>query len=42
MGKELFPDFIKEHYEIHEWKHAIAILKNDFVDEWSDIILMWL
>ncbi|WP_342170037.1 BglII/BstYI family type II restriction endonuclease [Rickettsia endosymbiont of Seladonia tumulorum] len=38
MGKELFPDFIKEHYEIHEWKHAIAILKNDFVDEWSDII----
>ena len=38
MGKELFPDFIKEHYEIHEWKHAVAILKNDFVDEWNDII----
>lgn len=38
MGKELFPNFIKEHYEIHEWKHATAILKNDFVDEWDDII----
>lgn len=38
MGTELFPDFIKENYEIHEWKHAVAILKNDFPAEWKDIL----
>lgn len=38
MGIELFPDFIKENYELHEWKHATAILKNDFPQEWQDII----
>jgi len=31
MGTELLPTFITEHYEIHEWKHACAILKNDFL-----------
>lgn len=25
-------------YEIHEWKHACAVLKGDFPDEWNDII----
>src|SRR5579872_1054842 len=38
MGLELFDDFIRNHYEIHEWKHATAILKNDFPEEWQDII----
>ncbi len=38
MGTELLPTFITEHYEIHEWKHACAILKNDFPDEWEDLI----
>jgi Restriction endonuclease BglII len=33
-----FPQFIRDHYEIHEWKHASAILSNDFPKEWQDII----
>lgn len=40
MGTELLPDFISEHYEVHEWKHACAILKNDFPDEWNDLVEM--
>ncbi len=38
MGLELLPKEITEKYEIHEWKHACAILKNDFPNEWNDII----
>lgn len=37
MGTNLFSDFIKKHYEIHEWKHACAILANDFPSEWKDL-----
>jgi hypothetical protein len=40
MGTELLPAFITEHYEVHEWKHACAILKNDFPQEWEDLIAM--
>ena len=32
------PPFIRDHYEIHESKHACAILKHDFPGEWSDIL----
>jgi hypothetical protein len=38
MPVDDFPDDIKEKYELHEWKHATAILQNDFPDEWNDII----
>ena len=38
MGTELLPEFIRSNYEVHEWKHACAILKQDFHDEWNDII----
>jgi hypothetical protein len=38
VGTELLPDFIKENYECHEWKHAAAILKGDFPQEWQEII----
>jgi hypothetical protein len=38
MGIELLPEFIREHYEVHEWKHACAILKHDFPGEWEDIV----
>jgi hypothetical protein len=38
MGIELLPNDIKEKYEIHEWKHACAILKQDFPNEWKDLI----
>ena len=31
-------EFIRDHYEIHEWKHATAILEKDFPDQWRDII----
>lgn len=37
MSTELLPPFILENYEVHEWKHASAILYNDFPVEWEDI-----
>ena len=37
MGVDLLPDFIRTHYEVHEWKHACAILRHDFPDEWRDL-----
>lgn len=38
MGTELLPDFIRDHYEVHEWKHACAILAQDFPVEWDDLV----
>ncbi len=38
MGIELLPEKIQKNFEIHEWKHAIAIIKNDFPNEWKDIV----
>lgn len=38
MSITLLPRFVREHYEIHEWKHACAILKHDFADEWNDVM----
>ena len=38
MSLDLLPAFIRGNYEIHEWKHACAILKEDFPEEWQDII----
>lgn len=38
MSITLLPDFIRENYEVHEWKHACAILSEDFSKEWNDII----
>jgi hypothetical protein len=38
MGTDLLPVFIRSHYEVHEWKHACAILHQDFPAEWADII----
>lgn len=37
MGTDLLPDFIRAHFEVHEWKHACAILKQDFPAEWQDL-----
>ena len=31
------PTFIRENYEIHEWRHACAILRQDFAQEYKDI-----
>lgn len=38
MGIELLPEFVTQNYEVHEWKHSCAILKEDFPGEWDDII----
>lgn len=38
VSTKLLPNFIQERYEVHEWKHACAILAQDFPDEWNDII----
>ena len=37
MGVDLLPAFVRDHYEVHEWKHACAILRQDFPNEWQDI-----
>ncbi len=38
MGLELLPQAIRENFECHEWKHACAIFKQDFPNEWKDVI----
>ncbi len=38
MTIDELPQFIKSNYEIHEWRHASAVLFQDFHDEWDDII----
>lgn len=38
MAIDRLPEFIRANYEIHEWKHASAILESDFPREWQDII----
>jgi hypothetical protein len=37
MGIDLLPEFLRTNYEVYEWKHATAILKSDFPNEWVDI-----
>ena len=37
MGTELLSKYIHENYDIHEWRHACAILHNDFPNEFRDI-----
>ena len=38
MGVDLLPSDIRNLYEVHEWKHACAILKTDFPHEWQDLV----
>ena len=38
MTLDLLPPEILQTYEVHEWKHACAILANDFPSEWRDVI----
>jgi hypothetical protein len=37
MALSCLPQFIHDHYEIHEWNHASAILQGDFPNELADI-----
>ena len=38
MGRDLLPSFILENYEVHEWRHACAILHQDYPSEWAELI----
>ena len=38
MSVNDIPTDILNRYEVHEWKHAIAVLKNDFNNEFIDIM----
>lgn len=40
MSIKLLPKSIRDKYEVHEWKHACAILYNDFPDEWKDVTML--
>ena len=35
--RDLLPRHIRELYEVHEWRHAMAILGASFPDEWHNI-----
>jgi hypothetical protein len=38
MSIELIPQDIRDLYEVHEWKHACAVLATDFPKEFRDIV----
>jgi hypothetical protein len=38
MAIENLPEFILENYEVKEWRHATAILKHDFPQEYQDLM----
>ena len=38
MTKNSLPPSIMDNYEVHEWRHALAILENDFPNEWKDLL----
>lgn len=40
MPANNFSQFVRDNYEIQEWRHAIAILKSDFPNEWTHIVQM--
>lgn len=37
MALEAFPQFIRDNYELYEWRHATAVLSEDFPNEYADI-----
>jgi hypothetical protein len=34
----IIPPHLQQKFEIHEWRHASAILAHDFPNEWQDLI----
>lgn len=38
MALSDFPRFIRQNYELHEWRYASAILKTEYPEEWDDIV----
>ena len=37
MPISAIPETIRDNYEIHEWRHASAILASDFPEEWGEV-----
>lgn len=37
MPLDSLSQFIRQHYEVHEWRHATAILAADFSEEFAEI-----
>lgn len=40
MLQSRLPEFVASHYECHEWRHASAILSQDFPAEWADLMAL--
>lgn len=40
METAQLPKFVLDNYEVHEWRHALAILRQDFVGEYDEIVDM--
>lgn len=38
MAREQLPQFVGENYEVHEWRHALAVLRSDFSAEYDDVL----
>jgi hypothetical protein len=38
MGLDLIPPEIRAMYEVQEWRHATAILRHEFPDEFADVM----
>ncbi len=38
MDEPHLPQYVIDNYEVHEWKHASAILSSDFSREWADVL----
>lgn len=38
MPLDALPPFVRDNYEVHEWRHATAILSQDFPEEFEEII----
>lgn len=38
MARTQLPQFIRENYEVHEWRHALPILRSDFSAEYNEIV----
>ena len=38
MSLNQVPQFLRDNYEVGEWRHAVAILSADFPEEWADIV----
>jgi hypothetical protein len=38
LARDRLPAEIRDSYEVHEWRHASAILVQDFPSEWNDLV----